>query len=225
MQYKMIVFDVDGTIADFGAPVTLKTIKAINTLNDHHIRIIFASGKNISYIMGLSRGIGLPLEAGIGENGAVYFYTDKSGKIHIVLESKTAIIDDIKSRILKCSDDFWMQENLVNLTVFPNNSNAFSVINTVLAEYKSNETIVIMQHKDSIEVIPANINKAQALRVIKEEYNLTTDDVIAVGDDENDTSLVSEVGKFIIVGDKLKVSGIKFPDTDKMLDYLLSLFE
>ena len=74
MDIKLIVFDVDGTIAEPNSPVDRKVSEKLQCFERRGIRIAFASGKNASYLSGLARGIGLADPIIIGENGCIIFY-------------------------------------------------------------------------------------------------------------------------------------------------------
>ena len=69
----VIVFDVDGTIVDVGRPINTKVSKRLRKLERRGHKIVLASGKNISYLQGFVRGIGIRGSYFIGENGCVVF--------------------------------------------------------------------------------------------------------------------------------------------------------
>ena len=78
MRYKMVVFDVDDTLTRINHPIELEVSKRLRDLERKGIKIVFASGKNISYLLGFARGVGVKGSFIIGENGCVLFDTSKS---------------------------------------------------------------------------------------------------------------------------------------------------
>ncbi len=222
MKCKMIVFDIDGTLAPYDEPISVHTAEMLHSLRDKGIKITIASGKNISYVMGFMRGIGLPLDAGIGENGAVFYYTDDKGRLKISVAPRPSIMDELKKRT-DGINNIWFQENQVNLTIFADDVKIFSQIIKILDDIDHSNKIQIFKHLDSIEIVPFGISKGQALNKIKQEYNLFAEEIIAVGDEESDVSMINEAGKFIIVGNKLGISDFRFPDTQSMLSYLITM--
>ena len=222
-SYKMAVLDIDGTLAPLDQPFDIRTQKYLRELRAAGLQVVLASGKNLSYIMGLQRGVGLPLYAGIGESGSTCYLTDEIGKITILAEKRPAVFDEMRSEITAACGDVWFQENQVNLAVLPQTRESYRQVVQIMQKYRSEEFMVLL-HEDAVEAIPAGISKASALARLKAHYGLCSEEIVAAGNAENDAMLTREVGKFLIVGDDLKLPSCqRFANTHGMLEYLLGL--
>ena len=205
MKRFLTIFDIDGTVAEFGKPVDMKIIGALRDLNES-ADIVFASGKNVSYIAGFVRGIGVKSPAIIGENGCVIFFPETLEEI--IMIKRPDVISAIEREIMKKFDNqVWLQPNKVQLTIFPKQVNLLEEIlktlNDMIPE-KERGNIKIFVHEDSIDLIPANIDKGVAVKKLREILNIDKDYVISVGDDENDIPMLIESGISISIGDKIK---------------------
>ena len=69
-QQKLIVFDLDRTLADIGAGILPADIEALKALERKGARIAICSGKPTYYLCGFMRQVGLEQPILVGENGA-----------------------------------------------------------------------------------------------------------------------------------------------------------
>lgn len=51
-----------------------------------------------------------------------------------------------------------------------------------------------------LEIVPTNINKGESLKFLANHYNIEMDQVIAIGDDENDISMIKVAGMGVAMG-------------------------
>ena len=70
-MHKLLVFDLDGTLAPVGKPMADDTLGLLRSLEKAGYRIAVCSGKPTYYLCGLLRQAGLDAPVLIGENGAV----------------------------------------------------------------------------------------------------------------------------------------------------------
>ncbi|MHA1471309.1 MAG: HAD family hydrolase, partial [Candidatus Asgardarchaeia archaeon] len=118
------------------------------------------------------------------------------------------VISAIEREIMKKFDNqVWLQPNKVQLTIFPKQVNLLEEIlktlNDMIPE-KERGNIKIFVPEDSIDLIPANIDKGVAVKKLRDILNIDKDYVISVGDDENDIPMLIESGISISIGDKIK---------------------
>jgi HAD superfamily hydrolase (TIGR01484 family) len=78
MSFKLIVFDVDGTLAEIHQPTKLEVSKKLRDLEKLGAKIVLTSGKNVSYLLGFARGIGVRPVFVIAESGCLVFYFKKA---------------------------------------------------------------------------------------------------------------------------------------------------
>ncbi|MFX1295306.1 MAG: HAD-IIB family hydrolase [Promethearchaeota archaeon] len=221
----MIVFDIDGTIAEAGEPVEYSVAEKIRNLEQKNIQIVLASGKNNSYLTGFARGIGLRNLFIIAENGCVI--SKPSEFLEIFLVEKSPKILKLKKKVIQRFEDrIWLQPNKVQLTIFPKDLTILSEItNFIKTQIKESvDNLKIYVNVDSIDVLPNSIDKGIALRKIK-ELSGTKDDIIAVGDGENDVPMLEEAKIKITIREKLKyiVDAHNFKNIITALDYIFSI--
>ena len=122
------------------------------------------------------------------------------------LAARPKIVDRIEQEIAnKFNDNIVIQENQIEFTIFPNNSNVLGEIKELLTDIDAftYEEIKIHLFSDAIDIIPSCINKGIALGEVKRIFNIIDDEIIAVGDSMNDIPMADEVGTLIIIGDKI----------------------
>ncbi|KAJ3296409.1 hypothetical protein HK104_001637 [Borealophlyctis nickersoniae] len=82
------------------------------------------------------------------------------------------------------------------------------VIPTIRDELKNLETppstVFLITQPDCLEVLPAGVNKATALRTVCKSYNVELDGVLAFGDALNDLEMIGEVGMGVAVGNAVE---------------------
>lgn len=205
MKYKLIVFDLDGTIAAHGKPVETEVAARLKKLEDFGLKLAIASGKNAQYLSGFARGMGLKHPVVIGENGCIIF--DPVFLKEERLATRPDFIDEAEKLIaMKYGDSVLIQNNQVQLTIFPKtNCQIESLIIYVkqVIEPHQNE-IVVLEHQDAVDILPRGIDKGKAVAALRKILKLSKKEIIAVGDWVNDLPMFSESGLSIVVGDKIK---------------------
>lgn len=209
---KLIVFDLDGTLAKLAKPITNSTVTALKKLTKAGHIVAVCSGKPTYYLCGMLRQTGLSAPIYIGENGATFqFGVDLPPQKNYIYpynpKSKEQI--DFISKIIcnRCGDDIWCQPNEVVFTPFPKKQSAFEVIRKIISEHKSELTeLTIYEHGDCFDFIPKAVNKQNGVKYLAELLNINRENIIAVGDGVNDYSMfeIAEIS-----------CGINLPDPDK----------
>ncbi len=67
---KVLIFDLDGTLAPFNGPSAPNVCSTLRELEDCGLRICVCSGKPLAYLCGWMRQLGLRNPVLLGENGA-----------------------------------------------------------------------------------------------------------------------------------------------------------
>lgn len=201
MIYKLIVIDVDGTIAEPNKPVELEVAIKLQDLERKGLRLVFASGKSSWYLSGLARGLGIKHPLVVGENGCVIF--DPLELKEIKLASRPLGIVQIENRIIeRYGDHVFLQPNQVELTIFPKKTiqiaEITSYIREIIKPYKNE--LIIYEHQDAIDVLPSNVNKGKALSWIKDMLHVKKEEILALGDSENDIPMFREAGLSLVIG-------------------------
>jgi HAD superfamily hydrolase (TIGR01484 family) len=230
MAIKLIIFDVDDTLAPPNMPINRSVTEVLKKLETRGIRICMISGKPVSYLSGLARQLGLQEPILSGENGAMVYYSKnfppkQSLVVTAVEEGK--VLEELKSSIIRdYGDTVWIQPNQFNLTIFPRTektkTDLFQYVTDRSTELSA-EGFKVYRHSDSIEVVSSKIDKGAALRKIRTLEKLGKDEVVAVGDGENDIPMFSEAG--ISIGIKMTGASYSFSNIKEAIRFIRELIE
>jgi hypothetical protein len=223
---KLIILDVDNTLAQPGKPVPNKVKAALKKFESEKIKIVLISGKPVIYLCGLASQLGLKNPILCGENGACIYtshkFPPKNQYINLPLKKERQILNTLKLDILKkFKTRVWIQPNMVNLTIFLKNRKKISELIQFLDEYPNKlvkQKFNIFKHSDAIDVVPLSIDKGKALKKIISLQKIKKTEVIAVGDGENDLPMFSKAG--ISIGINLPNAQYNFPDIFKALHFI-----
>ena len=135
---KLIVFDLDNTLAPVGKGIKAETIERLREIEESGIQIAICSGKPTFYTCEVMRQAELNDPIMIGENGAVIqFGVDlPPRKYEVQTYSKEAkdTIHFLKGKIEEKLPHVWFQPNEVGLTPFLTKQEEFDVIVTEMNE-------------------------------------------------------------------------------------------
>lgn len=199
----MIVFDIDGTLAPYGKPISRYISDALCKLEEAGHQLCFASGKSCSYLSGFARGIGLFAPYTIGENGAV-LQTGPSCR-PVITSKRPAYFNDLQTQIAALFPDAFFQEDLINMTIFAEHSDTLGTIGRYLMAqgYSGKKDITIYTHEDAVQLIPNDVSKGNAIKKLKVLFGWKTENIIAAGDGDNDLSMRDEADTFFVIGNGL----------------------
>jgi HAD superfamily hydrolase (TIGR01484 family) len=222
MKFRLIVFDVDGTLTSFDEPVSRNVILTLKYLENLGIRIALSSGKHLPYLEGIARDLEIRRPIIIAENGCAI--VDMADSREIWLTERPPEICEIRKRIMhKFSDSIWEQPNKVEFTFSPKTSALRSEVIThaeeVISHYR--DKIHTYGGSGSIDVLPVGIDKGVGLAEVKRMYGFKQDEVVAIGDGENDIPMFKEAGLSLIVGTQIShPNALSFNTIVEVLDFL-----
>lgn len=199
---KLIVFDLDNTLAPLGGPIAPADLTRLQDIENAGTRIAVCSGKPLYYLCGFFRQASLKCPILIGENGAVV-QTGVSlpPADYSVVDADTRsahALRTLKSAIQEAIPDLWFQPNEVMLTPFPRNDREFDQIADILASHPEELAHVdVYRHIDSFDISPKGITKASGIRHIAKMLGITPDEILAVGDGPNDYPMFEYAGSSI----------------------------
>ncbi len=226
-EIKLLVFDLDSTLAPIGKGMGEKELKLFRRLDQLQIPIAVASGKTCDYLCGFLRQVGLKNPIMIGENGAmIRFGVDLPPREHyqipISKEAKESL-HRVREILEENFTDLWYQPNLTQVTPFPKEESDLDRIAECIKEYEHElKDIVIHRQSDCFDFVPIGMDKSVGISYLLEKMNLTWDQVMAIGDGVNDYGMFERAG--IRLGVKVKEEervDYNFDSTEKMLSYLL----
>ena len=226
---RLIVFDLDSTLAPIGEGIGKKELELFRTLEEKEIRIAVCSGKTCDYLCGFMRQIGLKSPILIGENGAVVrFGVDLPPKHHYrisVPKETERALQELQKVLQEHFPHIWFQPNKIGVTPFPTCLEEFDAIEKILEMWKKGkEEIHVFRHIDSFDIVPKGINKASGIQYVLDVLGIEPKDIIAVGDGVNDYCMFAMAGYSIGVHVKEEFRVKKNCNTTlEMLEYLHTL--
>lgn len=228
MMHKVLVFDLDGTLAPVGLSMNDEDIKKLKALEAAGYTVAICSGKPSYYLCGFMRQTGLQAPILLGENGAtVQFGVSLPPKKYIVHPYSTRSKEQLcMMRTLideKYGDKIWCQPNEVGFTPFPLTDEVFEGIQSIIDEHWGElDAILVYRHIDSFDLKPKEINKYSGLGLLADELKLEGCDFIAVGDGINDIPMFEFSDISIGIGNKLNYdTDYTFDAIGNALDYIL----
>ncbi len=230
-MYKLIVFDLDGTLAALGKGVEPENLGMLHALEEAGARIAICSGKPTYYLCGFMRQVGLKAPVLVGENGAVIqLGVDLPPRDYFVApysEAAKRSIRLLREKIEEAVPGMWYQPNEVGLTPFPRNDAEFAAVQAVidgLADALAD--IIVYRHCDSFDITPNGITKKSGLARLGALLGIAPQETIAVGDGVNDYPMFEYAGHAVGVSvkDESKVD-VNFATANEALKYLLARIE
>ena len=196
---RMIIFDLDSTIAPIGLGMGEEELKLLKRIENMGVRIAICSGKTCDYLCGFMRQVGLKNPILIGENGAVIrFGIDLPPREHYrVPFSKEAVrsLKKIRKVLEEHFPHIWFQPNKIGVTPFPTSEQEFEEIEALLEACEDEmQDVAVFRHVDSFDIVPAGMDKGVGVSYLLEIMNILPEEIIAVGDGVNDYAMFELAG-------------------------------
>ncbi|MGC8661930.1 MAG: HAD family hydrolase [Nitrososphaeria archaeon] len=190
----MVLFtDYDRTITDKDLELCGKVIDKIMKLRTTgNLKFIVASGRTLEFLQNKLSNF---VDGLVAENGAIIYY---NGKKQVFGKNES---EQIKAALIKVKDLVYFGE-IIGYAL----RDAEPLIRDTLESQGINFSIE--KNKNSIMIMPQFINKGFGISKIAEELNLGNVQKIAMGDDENDVSMLRAVDLPVALGNsdaRLKV--------------------
>jgi len=209
VKYRLCVFDIDGVLNPAGEPVQKESIRALEKLEAHGLKISFASGKHPWYITGGLVFSGLLREDTIviGETGGHVFFPQQKKSILY-----TKYLQDVKNlkKIVHekqvFTHEFWEEPKETLFTVFPRDWDRIPQFENVLQKIikEENLNLYIIAHVDALDTIQIGLSKRTGLEILCEHLNISLEEMIAFGDGMNDFEMLSCVGYPVAVANAVE---------------------
>lgn len=230
-MHKLLVFDLDGTLAQRAKGIGYKDIQKLKELEKSGYRIAICSGKPTYYLCGFARQLELENPILIGENGGSfqfgvalppkkYYKYPYSKRAGMQLAQLRKLIDE------KCGEySCWYQPNEIELTPFPQDAQTFEIIQKIIDSGEiCLDELLVYRHKDCFDMIPKNINKANGVALLAEREDINRDEIIAFGDEINDIPMLGLADISVLIGDNYNLgceTDYRFGTISEALDFIL----
>jgi len=200
-KIKAIAVDVDGTITDKDRKICIGAIEAIRAAEELGIPTIIVTGNIFFYayatatLIGATGGI-------VAENGGVISELDDDGveKIKVLgdFDKVQKAFDYLKSALSKnnTEDEIQMVDDsdsrLSEIAIYRTIDE--SVIKSMLNESKEDFGVEVYDTQFAIHITDKNINKGSSLDIVAKKHGFDVDEILAMGDSENDIEFLSVCG-------------------------------
>ena len=187
---KMVIFDLDGTLAEQGEPIPSSACEALLSLERQGVQVVFCSGKPTYYLAAMARQVGLKNVALIGETGfAVQIGTQLPPEAYhekMISPETRAFLLDLADLIRREVQRVWFQPNSGPLTVFFYDDAGKARLDELLRQsVAERDDVLLFAQPDCFDVTPA-VTKADGIAWLLKRESVSEMDVIYVGDGEND---------------------------------------
>lgn len=225
---RMVIFDLDGTLAEQGQPIPPRACEALLSLERQGMQVVLCSGKPTYYLAGIARQVGLKKVALIGETGfAVQIGTQLPPEAYHekpISPDTKAFLQELAERIRSEVQPVWFQPNSGPLTVFFYDEAGRVRLNDLLRQsVAERDDLLLFAQPDCFDVTPA-VTKADGIAWLLERESVSVEDVIYVGDGENDQPAFDVVPCSIAIDPERKLRANHYVETlDEALRQVVEL--
>ncbi len=204
-MYKLFITDLDGSIIDESEIISPKNLKAIKILRENNIEVTIATGRRWSSIFKIVEPLSLTLPV-ILYNGAGIYDPLRKSFLYLQYLSEEEVIGALKIiyhylKFIKLGvyHDDKLYEDSEALELLKNNKNGIIKIfiegeKEVLKELKNrlekNYLNVVFSSYKYLEILPMGTSKGNALKKLVKNLGIKLEEVIALGDYDNDEEML-----------------------------------
>ena len=203
MKIEAIAVDIDGTITDDKRKLCISAIESLRSAEKAGIPTIIVTGNVVNYayatqvLIGCSGGL-------VAENGGMIFkegYNNNAVEILVNSEYIEKADEHLKEKLGKNYLKHASHDNDCRKTeiVFYKTIQR-EIIEDALKDYEHIDELEIYDSGFALHVTDKRVNKGSSLRRLCEQNGIDIDNVMAIGDSENDEDFLKEVGVKIAVG-------------------------
>ena len=210
MAIEAIAVDIDGTITDDKRQICISAIEALRKAETAGIPTIIVTGNVVNYayatevLIGCSGGL-------VGENGGVVFKEGENNNAVETLVDRdfvTSAENHLKKKLGEKFDKHASHDNMYRLTetvfykTLPREE-----LEDALKDFEYLDELEIYDSGFALHVTDKRVNKGTSLRYLCERNGINMENVMAIGDSQNDEDFLRQAGYKIGVGnaeDKLK---------------------
>ena len=195
IRYLALATDYDGTLASQGT-VDQETVAALQRLAATGRKLILVTGRQIEDLEHVFPEVAI-FDRVVAENGPV-LYRPSSGVTRLLAQPPpTPFVDALRQRGVEPL----FLGHVVVATVEPNDV----VVREVIRELRLDLQVIL--NKGSVMVLPTSVDKATGLAALLPELSLSPENVVGVGDAENDLTFLARCGLSVAVANAL--DGVK----------------
>ncbi len=191
MRYKALATDYDGTLAHHGS-VDPATIDAVMKLRDAGGKVLLVTGREIPDLQSIFSEYAI-FDLIVAENGALLYWPATKAERPLAASFPRKFPDLLRERGVK--------ELSVGRVIVATMETYISIVNETIQELHLSAEVIL--NKGSLMVLPKDVDKGSGLHAGLRELGLLREDVVAVGDAENDQPLLRNAGYSVAVANAL----------------------
>lgn len=225
MSYKIVFFDIDGTLVNEEKEIPADTIQAISELKDRGVEPVIATGRAPYFIKPLAEALGIESYVCLNGGYVVYkgqpLYKREIGKDSLEMLVALAaqhdhglVFEGEHQYYADRKDHPFITESVMSLKIdlpafdpeFWRGNEIFQVFlhceshDEHLYESLKSEFTLIRWHPQAMDVLPAGGSKAQGIAALLDKLGYTAEDAAAFGDGLNDKEMLEYVGFGVAMG-------------------------
>jgi hydroxymethylpyrimidine pyrophosphatase-like HAD family hydrolase len=186
-RYRALAADYDGTLADGGA-VRAATLEALRRLKSSGRQFLLVTGRHLDDLQGVFPELSL-CDMVVAENGGVLFKPPAGPTTRLAPPPPPELMAEMERRGVRLS---------TGLTVIATFRVHEQVVREVIADSRLDYELVF--NKDAVMILPRGVDKRSGLLSALAELELSPEQVVAVGDAENDLPFLQACGRSVAVG-------------------------
>ncbi|MBC7632191.1 HAD family hydrolase [Aeromicrobium sp.] len=225
---RLVALDVDGTLVDDANEMTAAVRDAVRAIRDAGIETVISTGRAIPGVMDTAAKLGFDDGYAIASNGSVVFEYDPVKVLHSVTFDASAAVRRVLEHVPEAL--VAVEELGVGYRVsrpFPEGEISGSVVIDDIEELISEPvTRVVIRAPDRtpeefsrlvedlgladtnyyigytawLDLAPEGVSKASGLTYLCERLSISPDEVLAVGDGNNDMEMLQWAGRGVAMG-------------------------
>lgn len=203
MKIEAIAVDIDGTITDDTRKICISAIESLRAAENEGIPTIIVTGNVVNYayaaevLIGCSGGL-------VAENGGMIFKEGYNNNAVEILVNREYIEKADEHLLKKLGDEYLKHashDNNYRATeiVFYKTIKR-EVLEDSLEDYEYVDELEIYDSGFALHITDKRINKGTSLRRLCEKNGINMENVMAIGDSENDEDFLKEAGVKVAVG-------------------------
>lgn len=225
MPYKIVFFDIDGTLINTRHTISADTIAAVQALHAKGIKVAIATGRSPYHLLPIAKQLGI--NTYVSFNGSYVVSEEKMIYGNCIPKETLALLDTLSLAnghpLVHLSADtcYANAENhphvvasFESLRIEPPGTRARywdeqTIYQAFLYCQEQNEPLYeemfqqvshIRWHPLAIDIMPLNGSKANGIEAVLNHYGLSPEEAVAFGDGLNDREMLSYVGMGIAMG-------------------------
>ena len=218
MKFSCLACDYDGTIAHDGRVVP-STVAALKRFAASGGKLLLVTGREIPDLLQIFREISM-FDCVVAENGALLYDPSAQKERLLAPPPSEILVNDLRHRGIQMSVG-----RAIIATWRPNVKDVTDAIRD------TKQDVRVILNKNAVMILPAGVNKASGLRVALSDLRIAPENVVGVGDAENDLDFLAICGAGVALANALpevksKVAHVTRGDhgagVEELIDELLS---